>query len=93
MADKTKKCILVGYSHEQKGKYKCYNSQTKEIFVFNELAPWYLPPASSILMHSEPHSNYEASVDGSFEEEIHTQEESLISFRLSWPIEELSQND
>ena len=30
---KAGKCILVGYSHEQKG-YKCYNPQTKQVLLF-----------------------------------------------------------
>ena len=45
---KSEKCILVGYSHEQKG-YKCYNPQTKQTPVsrdveFDELASWYSLP-------------------------------------------------
>jgi hypothetical protein len=44
---KAEKCILVGYSDEQKG-YKCYNPQTKQAcvsrgVVFDETASWYLP--------------------------------------------------
>jgi hypothetical protein len=44
---KAEKCILVGYSDEQKG-YKCYNPQTKRAcvsrdVVFDESASWYLP--------------------------------------------------
>ena len=44
---KAEKCILVGYSDEQKG-YKCYNPRTKEArvsrdVVFDESASWYLP--------------------------------------------------
>ena len=33
---KAKKCILVGYSHEQKG-YKCYNPQTKHARVSRDV--------------------------------------------------------
>ena len=43
---KAEKCILVGYSEEQKG-YKCYNPHTKQArvsrdIVFDESASWYL---------------------------------------------------
>jgi hypothetical protein len=46
---KAEKCILVGYSDEQKG-YKCYNPQTKQAcvsrdVVFDESTSWYLPSA------------------------------------------------
>ena len=45
---KAEKCILVGYSDEQKG-YKCYNPRTKQArvsrnVVFDESVSWYLPP-------------------------------------------------
>ena len=45
---KAEKCILVGYSDEEKG-YKCYNPRTKQArvsrdVVFDESASWYLPP-------------------------------------------------
>ena len=48
MDAKARKCILVGYSDEQKG-YKCYNPRTKQArvrrdVVFDETASWYLPP-------------------------------------------------
>ena len=48
---KAEKCILVGYSDEQKG-YKCYNPRTKQArvsrdVVFDESASWYLPPTPS----------------------------------------------
>ena len=44
---KSEKCVLVGYSYEQKG-YKCYNPQTKQVrvsqdVIFDESATWYLP--------------------------------------------------
>ena len=44
---KAEKCILVGYSDEQKG-YKCYNPRTKQAcvsrdVVFDESASWLLP--------------------------------------------------
>ena len=43
---KAEKCILVGYSDEQKG-YKCYNPRSKQArvsrdVVFDESASWYL---------------------------------------------------
>jgi hypothetical protein len=55
---KAEKCILVGYSDEQKG-YKCYNPQTKQAcvsrdVVVDESASWYLPTAL------EPDSNPDA---------------------------------
>ena len=44
---KVEKCVLVGYSEEQKG-YKCYNPVTKKNVVsrdviFDELGSWYNP--------------------------------------------------
>ena len=44
---KAEKCVLVGYSEEQKG-YRCYNPMTKKIVVsrdviFDELGSWYSP--------------------------------------------------
>ena len=84
---KAEKCILVGYSDEQKG-YKCYNPRTKQAcvscdVVFEESASWYLPP--TLDLNSNPRSDYEASeakmpLD---EREIGTLDESLISFQLS----------
>ena len=48
---KSEKCILVGYSLEQKG-YKCYNPSTRKArtsqdVVFDESAAWYAPEKSS----------------------------------------------
>ena len=45
---KAEKCILVGYSDEQKG-YECYNPRTKQArvsrdVVYDESTSWYLPP-------------------------------------------------
>ena len=42
---KSEKCILVGYSHEEKG-YKCYNPRTKQVrvscvVIFDESTSWY----------------------------------------------------
>ena len=85
---KAKKCILVGYLHEHKG-YKCYKPQTKKVWVsrdviFDKSTSWYsLPPSTPET--SEPNSEDEASL--MVEEEIGSQEESLIPFRLSGPFE------
>ena len=43
---KTKKCVFIGYSLEQKG-YKCYNPVTRQVrvnkdVVFDEMASWYV---------------------------------------------------
>ena len=83
---KAKKCILVGYSDEQKG-YKCYNPRTKQArvsrdVVFDESASWYLPltpDLSSNLSTDNEVSEAEMPLD---EPEIGTREESPISFRL-----------
>jgi hypothetical protein len=94
---KAKKCILVGYSNEQKG-YKCYNPQTKQTcvshdVVFDECVSWYLPPAP------QPDSNPSSDEDVSEAEmprdepEIGTWPESLISVPLSGPSEGLSRFD
>ena len=52
----SEKCVLVGYSYEQKG-YKCYNPLTKKVgvsqdVVFNESTSWYalLTPFQSLRM-------------------------------------------
>ena len=57
---KAEKCILVGYSDEQKG-YKCYNPRTKQArvsrdVVFDESASWYCTPfeMSSLLGRAIP---------------------------------------
>ena len=44
---KSEKCILVGYSLEQKG-YKCFNPSTRKVrvswdVVFDESTSWYKP--------------------------------------------------
>ena len=54
---KYEKCILVGYSQEQKG-YKCYNSQTKQVqvsqdVVFDESASWYALPSPNFIPMTE----------------------------------------
>ena len=60
---KAEKCILVGYSDEQKG-YKCYNTRTKQArvsrdVVFDESASWYLSPTPDL--NSNPSSDDEVS--------------------------------
>ena len=94
---KAEKCILVGYSDEQKG-YKCYNPRPKQACVsrdvlFDESASWYLPPTpdlNSNLSSNDEVSEVEMPVD---EREIETREESPISFWLSGPNGRLSQFD
>jgi hypothetical protein len=84
---KAEKCILVGYSNEQKG-YKCYNPRTKQAcvsrdVVFDESASWYLP--------STPQPEADPSSDEEFSEakmppdepDIGTRPESAISVPLS----------
>jgi hypothetical protein len=44
---KTKKCIFIGYSLEQKG-YRCFNPSTQKLqvskdVVFDEMVSWYSP--------------------------------------------------
>ena len=94
---KAEKCILVGYSHEQKG-YKCYNPQTREVrviqdVIFDEEASWYSSLTGTTSKHWEPHFDDEDSVAGSFEADFELQGEIRISFLLSGPQEELSQHD
>ena len=94
---KAEKCILVGYSDEQKG-YKCYKPRTKQArvsrdVVFDESASWYLPSTPN------PDSNLSSNDEVSKAEmppnepEIETREESLISLRLSGPNVRLSRYD
>ena len=91
---KAEKCILVGYSDEQKG-YKCYNPRTKEVrvsrdVVFDKSASSYLPsppiPHDSILNSEEEVSETELPP---CDEEIGALIESMISFRLNGPNEGL----
>ena len=95
---KAEKCILVGYSEQQKG-YKCYNPQTKQVCVsrdvlFDESTLWYLAspptPIHSILNFEKETNKAKLPLD---EEAIEALEESSISFQLSKPNEELSQKD
>jgi hypothetical protein len=94
---KAEKCVLVGYSDEQKG-YQCYNPQAKwacvsRDIVFDESASWYLPsipqPSSNVSSDGEV-SKAEMPQD---EPEIGTRPESLISVPLSGPCEGLGRFD
>jgi hypothetical protein len=94
---KAEKCILVGYSDEQKG-YKCYNPRTKEAcvshdVVFDESASWYLPSTpqpEANLSSDEEVSEAEMPRD---ELEIRTRPKSPISVPLSGPSEGLGRFD
>ena len=60
---KAEKCILFGYSDEQKG-YKCDNPRTEQApvsreVVFDESTPWYLPLTPDL--NSNPSSDDEVS--------------------------------
>ena len=83
---KLEKCILVGYSLEQKG-YNRYNHRTKKVRVnrdveFDETSSWYslLTPTAD----SNPIPDDEAERE---DEEFGALEESPESFRLSGPNE------
>ena len=89
------KCILVGYSDEQKG-YKCYNPRTKQArvsrdVVFDESASWYLPP--TLEPDSNPSSDEEVSEAEMPPDEPEIETESPISHRLSGPNGRLSRYD
>ena len=93
MDPKSEKCILVGYSHEQKG-YTCYNPRKKQVrvspdVIFEESTSWYslssLSPEDSVSIAEYQTSEAKMILE---KEEIDTQEVSLISFRLSGPNEE-----
>ena len=80
----SEKCILVGYSLEQKG-YKCYNPSTRKVrvsrdVVFDELTSWYEPK----LTPPEPFMN---DLDNTKDDDQLRLifEESPISTRLSGP--------
>ena len=91
---KSKKCVLVDYSYEQKG-YNCYNPRTKQVrvnrdVVFDESPSWYLPSTPNLnsnLSSEDEVSEAEMPPD---EREIRALEESLISFWLSGSYERLS---
>ena len=63
---KAEKCVLAGYSEEQKG-YRCYNPMTKKIVVsrdviFDELGSWY-----------SPKQNLETDEDNEIEDRVKSQ--------------------
>ena len=84
---KSEKCILIGYSLEQKG-YKCYNPSTRKArtsrdVVFDESASWYALEKPLILTPLG-----EESTDTALEDEdrlTRMLEDSPISTRLSGP--------
>ena len=83
---KSDKCILVGYSLEQKG-YKCFNPSTRKVrvsrdVVFDESTSWYKPEPTP----PEPSTNdLDNTEDGDQLRLI--SEESPIITRLSGPQE------
>ena len=83
----SEKCILVGYSLEQKG-YKCFNPSTRKLcvsrdVVFEESASWYeakpTPPKPFPVNPNLP--NQEIEVEDQLK---HIFEESSITTMLSW---------
>ena len=75
---KAKKCIFIGYSHDQKG-YKCYNPWTKHVRVsqdvmFDEPASWFSLLASPTLVDSVPNSEDEANEAGMIKKELRNQD-------------------
>ena len=89
---KSKKCILVGYSLEQKG-YKCYNPLTRKVrvsrdFVFDESASWYKPETIPTPTQIKAESIEQQLEDGDRLE--HMFKESPITTRLRGPQEPLS---
>ena len=89
---KSEKCILVGYSLEQKG-YKCYNPSTRKSrvsrdVVFDESASWYAPETTLTTTPLDPESAEQEIED---EDRLTRMiEESPITTRLSGPQEPLS---
>ena len=86
---KAEKCILVGYSDEQKG-YKYYNPRTKQAHisrdvVFDKSALWYLPspptPEDFIPISKEEVNEAEMPRD---EGDVGVLEESLIFIQAKW---------
>jgi hypothetical protein len=80
---KSKKCILIGYSHEQKG-YKCLNPMTREVGVrcdvmFDESASWYSPITPKTRTSSEPDSEDDRSMGGSTKIDLRCPEECPTS--------------
>ena len=69
---KSKKCVFIGYSLEQKG-YRCYNPTTKELrvsrdVVFDELTSWY--PNVNKLQVEDMHKKNEQEVRERSQESI-----------------------
>ena len=68
---KTEKCILVRYSHKQNG-YKYYNPRSREVqlsrdIILNESTSGYSPLMVITPVSSEPNSEDDVSISGSFE--------------------------
>ena len=89
MDAKAEKCILVGYSDDQKG-YKCYNPRTKQArmsrdVVFDESASWYMPPTPNPDSNQSFHDEVSKAEMPPSEPKIETREDSPISLRLSGP--------
>ena len=89
---KSEKCILIGYSLEQKG-YKCYNPSTRKVrvsrdVVFDESASWYAPETTT----TPTPLDAEYTERGVEDEDRITRmfEESPVTTRLSGPQEPLS---
>jgi len=84
---KAKKCILIGYSSEQKG-YRCFNPSTRKLqvsrnVVFDEMASWYSP-----LKVAEDGESRNDDVSSNLEQEsqlISGPQESSISGSSSTP--------
>ena len=88
MDAKSEKCILVGHSKEQ--------VRVSRDVVSNKSTSWYALPTPT-LDNSDPliseDEASEADMIQEEEEDFSTLEDSLISFRLSGPNEEVSRND
>ena len=94
---KAEKCILVGYSDEQKG-YKCYNPRTKQArvsrdVVFDESASWYLPPTPQPDCNPSSDDDVSEAEMPPDEPQIGTRAESPISVPMSGPSARLSRFD
>jgi hypothetical protein len=94
---KSEKCILIGYSQEQKS-YKCFNPMTREVrvsrdVVFDESASWYSPTTPKTPTSSEPDSEDDVSTAESTEIDLRFPEECPTSLQLSGPEERLSHYD
>ena len=86
---KLEKCLLVGYSLEQKG-YKCYNPSTRKVrvsrdVVFDESVSWYEPERIPTTTPISAESAEQELEDG--DRLQHMFEESPITTRLSGPQE------